>query len=80
MTLIDDIHDRGGNVTSFTSVCGRLPAPEAADNPLKYKFSWSPAGVISASQNAARYRWEDHIVQLRPIIPGIRLFWLQQPL
>jgi alpha-aminoadipic semialdehyde synthase len=28
----------------FFPVCGGLPAPEAADNPLKYKFSWSPKG------------------------------------
>ena len=25
-----------------SQVCGGLPAPEAADNPLMYKFSWSP--------------------------------------
>lgn len=58
MKIIDDIQDRGGMVTKFSSVCGGLPAPEAADNPLKYKFSWNPRGVISASQNDARYRWE----------------------
>jgi alpha-aminoadipic semialdehyde synthase len=68
MKLIDDIQDRGGIVTSFTSVCGGLPAPEAADNPLQYKFSWSPAGVISASQNAARYRREGRVVQVRAMI------------
>jgi saccharopine dehydrogenase-like NADP-dependent oxidoreductase len=32
-----------------------LPAPEAADNPMKYKFSWSPKGVILASLNSALY-------------------------
>lgn len=56
MKLIHDIQERDGVVTGFRSVCGGLPAPEAANNPLKYKFSWSPRGVISASQNAARYR------------------------
>lgn len=64
MKIIDDINSRGGTVRSFKSVCGGLPAPEAANNPLKYKFSWSPKGVISASQNAARYRWEDEIVDI----------------
>lgn len=64
MRLIDDIHERGGTVTSFKSVCGGLPAPEAANNPLKYKFSWSPRGVISASQNAARYRQDSVIVEV----------------
>ena len=64
MKIIDDAKERGGTIKSFVSVCGGLPAPEAADNPLKYKFSWSPRGVISASQNPARYRWEGHIVEV----------------
>jgi alpha-aminoadipic semialdehyde synthase len=64
MKIIDDVRERGGSISSFVSVCGGLPSPEAADNPLKYKFSWSPRGVISASQNAAKYRWEDHIVEV----------------
>ena len=64
MKIIDDVRERGGAITSFVSVCGGLPAPESADNPLKYKFSWSPRGVIAASQNAAKYRWEDHVVEV----------------
>lgn len=64
MKIIDDVTARGGTIRSFQSVCGGLPAPEAADNPLKYKFSWSPKGVISASQNPARYRWKDDIVEV----------------
>jgi alpha-aminoadipic semialdehyde synthase len=46
-------------------VCGGLPSPEAANNPLKYKFSWSPKGVITASQNNARYRWEGNGIEVR---------------
>lgn len=65
MRIIDDIKSRGGSVTCFSSVCGGLPAPEAANNPLKYKFSWSPKGVISASQNDARYRWEGNVIEVR---------------
>ncbi|HBH85883.1 MAG TPA: saccharopine dehydrogenase, partial [Bacteroidales bacterium] len=42
-------------VEEFYSLCGALPAPEAADNPLKYKFTWSPKGVILASRNSALY-------------------------
>jgi alpha-aminoadipic semialdehyde synthase len=63
MKIVDDIHDRGGIVTGFSSVCGGLPAPAFADNPLGYKFSWSPKGVIRASRQGARYRWEDRVVQ-----------------
>ena len=36
----------GGKVESFVSFCGGLPAPEASDNPLGYKFSWSPRGAL----------------------------------
>ena len=55
MKIIDHIHDKGGKVEEFYSLCGALPAPEAAGNPLKYKFSWSPKGVILASMNSALY-------------------------
>lgn len=69
MKIIDDVKFRGGAITKFASVCGGLPAPEAANNPLHYKFSWSPRGVIRASQNPARYRWEDRMVR----VPGSEL-------
>jgi saccharopine dehydrogenase (NADP+, L-glutamate forming) len=55
MKIIDYIHGLGGAVEEFYSLCGALPAPEAADNPLKYKFSWSPKGVMLASRNGAVY-------------------------
>ena len=55
MRIIDNIHKNGGEVEEFYSLCGALPAPEAADNPLKYKFSWSPKGVIQASRSSAHY-------------------------
>jgi saccharopine dehydrogenase (NADP+, L-glutamate forming) len=55
MRIIDHIHSKGGKVEEFYSLCGALPAPESADNPLKYKFSWSPKGVILASRNGALY-------------------------
>ncbi|HEX2968378.1 MAG TPA: saccharopine dehydrogenase C-terminal domain-containing protein [Bacteroidales bacterium] len=55
MKIIDLIHRNGGKVEQFYSICGALPAPEAADNPMKYKFSWSPRGVILAGLNSALY-------------------------
>ena len=54
---IDDVHKEGGKILSFKSFCGGLPAPEASDNPLGYKFSWSSRGVLLALRNAAKY-WE----------------------
>mmetsp|Transcript_42248 Transcript_42248/g.132307 ORF Transcript_42248/g.132307 Transcript_42248/m.132307 type:complete len:1086 (-) Transcript_42248:257-3514(-) len=59
--IIDDIKNRGGRVSKFESVCGGLPAPESVDpaaNPLLYKFSWAPRGVLSAAQNAAVWERE----------------------
>jgi saccharopine dehydrogenase (NADP+, L-glutamate forming) len=55
MKIIDYIHNNDGHVEEFYSLCGALPAPEAVDNPLGYKFSWSPKGVILASRNSASY-------------------------
>jgi saccharopine dehydrogenase (NADP+, L-glutamate forming) len=56
--MIDEVHARGGKITSFLSYCGGLPAPEASGNPLGYKFSWSSRGVLLALRNSAKY-WKD---------------------
>ena len=53
MRIIDRIHEKEGAVLEFYSICGALPAPEAANNPLKYKFSWSPKGLVMAGNNDA---------------------------
>jgi len=55
MRIIDEIKQEGGDVRSFKSFCGGLPAPEANTNPMGYKFSWSPLGVLLAGKNSARY-------------------------
>lgn len=67
MRIIDYIHNRNGKVEEFYSLCGALPAPEAADNPLKYKFSWSPKGVVLASRNGAFYLKKGKEVQIDPV-------------
>jgi saccharopine dehydrogenase-like NADP-dependent oxidoreductase len=55
MRIIDNVRDRNGKIEEFYSICGALPAPEAADNPFKYKFSWSPKGVVMAGNNDGKY-------------------------
>ncbi len=55
MRIIDNVHSKGGKIEEFYSICGALPAPEAANNPFKYKFSWSPNGVIMAGNNDGKY-------------------------
>jgi saccharopine dehydrogenase (NADP+, L-glutamate forming) len=70
MKIIHQVQRDGGEITSFTSWCGGLPAPEANTNPYGYKFSWSPKGVLLASRNSARYLKDGKKV----VIPGEELF------
>ena len=46
MELFHELQEGGEEIKSFVSFCGGLPAPEASNNPLGYKFSWSPRGVL----------------------------------
>ncbi|KAG2222858.1 hypothetical protein INT45_000473 [Circinella minor] len=55
MKIIDEAKSAGKKIRSFISWCGGLPAPEASNSPLGYKFSWSPRGVLTASGNDATY-------------------------
>lgn len=69
MKTITEVHAKGGKIRSFLSYCGGLPAPEASNNPLGYKFSWSPRGVLLAARNAAKFKENGEIVS----IPGPEL-------
>lgn len=64
MRIIDNVHEKGGKIKKFYSLCGALPAPEEADNPLRYKFSWSPKGVLLASNNGAKFLKEKKTVEI----------------
>ena len=70
MRVIHRVQKDGGAITSFTSWCGGLPAPEANTNPLGYKFSWSPKGVLLAGKNPAHYLKDGQEV----FVPGKELF------
>jgi saccharopine dehydrogenase-like NADP-dependent oxidoreductase len=70
MRIIDAVKRRGGRVVAFRSYCGGLPAPDANDNPLGYKFSWAPRGVLLAGRNNARYLLDGRVVD----VPNQRLF------
>ncbi|MCF7935420.1 MAG: saccharopine dehydrogenase NADP-binding domain-containing protein [Synergistales bacterium] len=52
---IRSIHDQGGQVESFWSGCGALPAPGSNTNPLGYKLSWSPEAVVGTGKREARF-------------------------
>ncbi|KAI0057988.1 hypothetical protein BV25DRAFT_1919690 [Artomyces pyxidatus] len=55
-SLLSRLRSDNKEVVSFTSFCGGLPAPDAADVPLGYKFSWSPRGVLRAAGEGAKFR------------------------
>lgn len=74
--MLRAIHAEGGEVESFSSYCGGLPAPAAADTPLRYKFSWSPAGVVNATTNPATYLEQGETIT----VPAEALFANPKPL
>lgn len=67
MRIIDNVHNQGGKIQEFYSLCGALPAPEACDNPFNYKFSWSPKGVVMASNNDGHYMRHNKEIYVEPI-------------
>lgn len=64
LECIHDIQNHGGRIDSFVSYCGGLPAPEFSDNALRYKFSWSPRGVLLNTISAAKYLSKGQIVEV----------------
>lgn len=64
LECIDDVKAMGGRITSFESFCGGLPAPEFSDNPLRYKFSWSPRGALLNTLSGARYLRKGQVVEI----------------
>ncbi|MCJ1293912.1 Saccharopine dehydrogenase [NADP(+), L-glutamate-forming] [Xylographa carneopallida] len=72
---INEVHQAGGKITSFISMCGGLPAPEASNNPLGYKFSWSPKGVLLALRNSAKYYKDGKVEE----VPGPELMGTAKP-
>ncbi len=52
-------------VKEFRSFCGGLPAPECAeDNPLRFKFSWSPRGALLSQYNPAAFLQDGQLVEV----------------
>lgn len=64
MRIIDKVHSAGGKILEFYSLCGALAAPEEADNPFRYKFSWSPRGVVIAANNRARFLKNGEVIDI----------------
>ncbi len=63
---INEVHAKGGKVLKFYSYCGGLPAPKFSDNPLRFKFSWSPRGALLSQRNSTRFLQNGEIVDIPP--------------
>lgn len=66
LECFEEVHRGGGKIESFVSFCGGLPAPEFSDNPLRYKFSWSPRGVLLNTLSGAKYLEQGKVVEVTP--------------
>jgi saccharopine dehydrogenase-like NADP-dependent oxidoreductase len=66
MRIIDRVHGKNGKIEGFYSLCGAIPSLEAAGNPFRYKFSWSPDGVLLAGGNEGKFRRDNKTVSVAP--------------
>ncbi|MGJ3239107.1 MAG: saccharopine dehydrogenase C-terminal domain-containing protein [Anaerolineae bacterium] len=67
MKLIDELHAEGKTITAFTSYCGGVPYSTTQGNPLNFKASWSPLGILSAVNRPARFIEGAQVIDQRPI-------------
>ena len=72
MKIIDKLHNKNAIITSFTSYCGGLIAPEYDNNPWHYKFTWNPRNVVLAGQGKGGLRYLTE--QQYKYIPYFNLF------
>ncbi|XP_077536251.1 alpha-aminoadipic semialdehyde synthase, mitochondrial-like [Haemaphysalis longicornis] len=64
MECFDEVRQKHGKILSFVSYCGGLPAPEHANNPLRYKISWNPRTAFVNCMQPARYFENDKEVTI----------------
>ncbi|MCD4793111.1 MAG: saccharopine dehydrogenase NADP-binding domain-containing protein, partial [Bacteroidales bacterium] len=55
METIDEIRAEGGRITGLASYGAGLPSFEHNRNPMGYKFSWSPYGLMISAKATAGY-------------------------
>lgn len=64
MQMINLIRAEGGELKSLASYGSGIPSFEHNNNPLGYKFSWSPRGLIHAGKTPAVYIKEGKDVKI----------------
>ena len=62
MSLINKLKQKNYTIRSFESYGSGIPAPQDNNNPLGYKFSWTPKGVLLATRNEAIFQRDDQIL------------------
>ena len=64
--VIHEEEKKGNKIIKYESWCGALPAPEICNNPLGYKFSWSPKGALVAMNNRCFQLVNGEVVSFEP--------------
>jgi hypothetical protein len=62
--VIREETNQGNTIIGYESWVGAIPSPEFVDNPLLYKFSWSPKGALLALKNEARQLINGKVVKI----------------
>eukprot|EP01004_Peranema_trichophorum_P003956 NODE_290_length_3023_cov_60.588276_g252_i0.p1 GENE.NODE_290_length_3023_cov_60.588276_g252_i0~~NODE_290_length_3023_cov_60.588276_g252_i0.p1 ORF type:complete len:957 (-),score=193.74 NODE_290_length_3023_cov_60.588276_g252_i0:96-2966(-) len=62
--ILHRISQNGGVIESLESYSGALPSVEYSDNPIGYKFSWSPIGVLESCRKDASWLYGGHETHL----------------
>lgn len=65
MAVIERVRAEGGQITRFCSYGSGIPAPDQAQNPLRYVITWNPRNVVMAGEHGAEYM-EDGKIKLIP--------------
>lgn len=65
MKEINEIHKNNGKVIDFKSFGTSLPAHQSNNNPMGYKFSWSPIGFLLGSLNDGYYMKNKEVVEIK---------------
>lgn len=55
MKTLNELRSEGATIDAFRSYTGGLVTPESANNPWRYKLTWSPRNVVLAGQGTAHY-------------------------
>jgi saccharopine dehydrogenase (NADP+, L-glutamate forming) len=70
MRIINEVKQKGGELTSLKSYGGGLVADKSNDNPWGYKITWNPMNVVTAGMASARYYKDGQL----KVVPYNRLF------